>query len=462
MSRSVCVAGWTRCTLALIAVASAGAPVGAQVCDSTGPDAIVNFMGLGVTNYASLNGIEAYSVASSLANVGSVPLEFESDNNRHPTISQNVYRLKTVGGASRFEQVGMSWCFNTFFALAQGYCPTCVPTDGTTLGVRCASSENASIMGTITALTPRWQTNATTGAFLFPGANPPAGTTIARRLQVAISDLDPAQSGGGRYFVEHIVVSSHDAGALNNQNNASYREALISGSGTTWNMSITGTTQVEVPAIMAWRAADSGVTIVEVAVPDDGVFYVAGKATMILPDVWRYEYAVENLTSDRSAQGFAVPMPVGVTPTNIGFHDVNYHSGDGPGNVNFDGTDWATTLGGNLQWATQIFEENQSANALRWGTLYNFRFDTNVPPRAGDVTLTLFKPGAPNLVVASGLPIPTGPSCAADWNNSGVVDSQDFFDFVNDFFAESADFNGDTFTNSQDFFDFLAAMFAGC
>ena len=35
--------------------------------------------------------------------------------------------------------------------------------------------------------------------------------------------------------------------------------------------------------------------------------------------------------------------------------------------------------------------QNASANAIRWGTLYNFRFDANAAPQSGTITLGLWK-----------------------------------------------------------------------
>ena len=52
--------------------------------------------------------------------------------------------------------------------------------------------------------------------------------------------------------------------------------------------------------------------------------------------------------------------------------------------------------------------------------------------------------------------------CACDWNASGSVNSQDFFDFLADFFNGQANFDCTGGTNSQDFFEFLTCFFGGC
>ena len=49
------------------------------------------------------------------------------------------------------------------------------------------------------------------------------------------------------------------------------------------------------------------------------------------------------------------------------------------------------------------------------------------------------------------------------YNLGGGINTQDFFDFLNSFFAgnPSPDFDHDGVLNSQDFFEFLAPVFPG-
>ncbi|UCF69145.1 MAG: hypothetical protein JSV80_07640 [Acidobacteriota bacterium] len=89
-----------------------------------------------------------------------------------------------------------------------------------------------------------------------------------------------------------------------------------------------------------------------------------------------------------------MPIPFQSTPANIGFHDVEYHSGEP-----YDGADWTPQANASeVVWQTQPFAVNPDANALRWGTLYNFRFDLAAPPESGLVTLGMFQPGSPTEV----------------------------------------------------------------
>jgi len=84
---------------------------------------------------------------------------------------------------------------------------------------------------------------------------------------------------------------------------------------------------------------------------------------------------------------------------------VDYHSGEP-----FDGTDWTPTVTtSSVSWTTSAYAVNPNANALRWGTLYNFRFDANVAPGTSPVVIGLFRPGSPATVSPSTLtPGPCG------------------------------------------------------
>jgi len=425
-----------------------------------GPDVIVGDI-TDIRRWGAVGGITAYNVGTTSCNIGTQDAQWVVGTNQHPLIAQQMYRLKN----GRFEQLGQSWLKHTFGTVDNGICGTCNGHLGQVLGVGCSDPYSASQAGDVTLLGPKWQVNATTGDYAYPFYNnPPAPPTIGRRLQASTTDIDPAQNTGAQYFFEAMYITNDDSLAGNGLNNYSYRPVTIA-SATATPVASGGTLRMR-PAIKAWKSIDPSVTEVNADYIESNLtarFIVSAQATDNANGTWSYEYAVMNLNSNRSGRAFSVPVPVGVSITSMEFHDVAYHSGDGINGVAFDGTDWTPTLaGGQLTWATQPFAQNASANALRWATLYNFRFKASAPPMMGSASIELFKPGAggdPNSVAVIGVPVP---GCAADWDHNGVVNSQDFFQFIADFFNGNADFNHSGTTTSQDFFDFLSAFFTPC
>ena len=363
-------------------------------CDpGESPDVIVGDIDA-TRKWGVVGDVTAFSIATWSCNVGSCWLNWIDDpSNQHPGIGQNMFRLKD----GRYEQIGQSWLKHGFNALSLELCSVgCRPTFGTHLGVNCADPYSAGLNGDQTGLGPKFEVHAAAGSHPHPYTDQGTiGDAIYKRLQIHNDDLDPALNTGALYFVEGHYIAQDDAMAMNDDNNASYREILVSGSDGNFDIEVTDVTVREEPGISAWAANDAGVDQVSADVAIDGRFIVAAKATDLGGGVWHYEYAIQNYNSHRSAGSFSVPIPFESTPTNVGFHDVDYHSGEP-----FDGTDWSSqTNPTEIVWATDSFDVNQDANALRWGTLYNFRFDLDVPPVTGDVTLGLFRPGDPTEVL---------------------------------------------------------------
>ena len=141
--------------------------------------------------------------------------------------------------------------------------------------------------------------------------------------------------------------------------------------------------------------ADPSVTINEVDVSNEGRFYVGSKATNLGGGNWRYDYAVFNLNSHRSAGSFGVPFRAGTAVSNVSFRDVDYHSGEP-----YDNTDWTGAVGGSaVDWdSPATFAQNANTNALRWGTMYRYSFQADIGPGLGGVTIGLFRPGTPATV----------------------------------------------------------------
>jgi hypothetical protein len=139
------------------------------------------------------------------------------------------------------------------------------------------------------------------------------------------------------------------------------------------------------------------------------------KVTNPSTGVWHYEYALYNQNLDRSIQSFRVPLGPGVNISNIGFHAPPQHPGfanDGTFNSQgYSSTPWSVTQdASSITWSTETLAQNQNANAIRFGTLYNFRFDADQAPNFTDATVGFFKTGSPAAVVIQApgdVPAPT-------------------------------------------------------
>jgi len=389
------------------ALASISAALLVSCCALTaagaGPDVIVGELP-DVSNYTSggaIGGKRSYSVGTTSCNIGDQPLLWISSTNQHPVISGNMYRLLN----GRFEQIGQSWLKHGFTALQGTVCDTCSGQwpNGSRLGVGCSDPYSSGLNGSQGGLGPKSEVNASTGNFPYPWVNRGSSTNeLGKRLVVNDTDIGIA---GAQHFVASMYVAPDDALAGNSNNNQSFRPISV---GANKSIALTGSTQRTKPAIFAWKEnglgagiIDPDVQLVAADVPNDGRFWIGVKATNLGSGQWRYEYAVQNFTSHRSGQSFSIPLPAGAVVTNIGFHDVDYHSGEP-----FSGTDWTSAVGpSNISWSTQTFTQNSNANALRFDTLYNFRFDCNLPPSNGAATIGLFRSGpTPSISAASVVP----------------------------------------------------------
>jgi hypothetical protein len=167
--------------------------------------------------------------------------------------------------------------------------------------------------------------------------------------------------------------------------------------------------------------------------------------------------------------------------TNIGFHGVFAHSGEPYPNTALNPTNWTgTRSGGTVTWACAPYEAatlGNSSNAIRWGTLYNFRFDSNTAPQDAPVTIGLFKPasaGSPATSVTGAVKAPTAPPnpCGnQDFNGDGDFgtdqDIEAFFACLGGTCCATcwpggSDFNGDgDFGTDQDIEAFFRVLSGG-
>jgi subtilisin-like proprotein convertase family protein len=387
----------TACTvLGLMAGSAAAQPV----CGGApGPDVIVGDIN-GVSNFTVTGGLDAISLGTTSCNMGQANLLWNATPaNTHPVIGGTLYRYQVVNGAAHFDQIGQSWLKHAFTALTQNLCCTCNGQGGAVLGVGCSDPYTSDRNGSQGGLGPKYQVNAHTG--FYPTGTPPRPSGgNAGRLEFLPADVAATPGGTGqnlRFFGECQYVTPDDAAANNQNNNASYREMSVTGTGD-FNFAFAGNTVRGAPAVRAWRAIDATVTQTDVQVAGDGLYIVSSKATPIAGGMFHYEYVVYNMNGDRDGGSFSVPVPDAAAVTNMGFNCPVYRYGDGNGGASFSSTPWTTNrANGVVTWSTQSLCQNGNANAIRWGNSFSFRFDSDAAPVAGgNVGVGLWKPGTPS------------------------------------------------------------------
>lgn len=350
---------------------------------------------IGPRVYADSDGVAALTIGTTSCNAGDKVLEWRPlPENRHPVITLNMYRLLD----GRMTQIGQSWAKHGFVALQHNACNfgcRAHPT-GNGLGIGCSDPYGASNnMGPY--LGSRRLVDPFTGAYdgsvaqqeleSFQPVSP-----IDHGLQVKEADLEVP---GARYFMEGHYVAGDDARAGNGNNNVSHVEVKISRDASgdlVIDIVNPGPrpTQRELPAIRAWPYAEFAV---HDGAPADGRIMVAHNVIRLSRTNYRYEYAVYNMNSARGVATFSVPAGA-AEPANIGMSAVFSHGEP------WSNDPWTSKVeGGRVTWSTQGFGENQNANAIRWGTTYNFWFESTSAPARGEARLGYFKPGGGNAPV---------------------------------------------------------------
>ncbi len=366
-----------------------------------------------------------YSIGTDSCNIGTVPVDWcdqtfscrtttdefhpiaPASSDDHSVIAQNLYRLKN----GRFEQIGASFLKHGFVS-TNSPDPACVwndggkpnsncispPAGGDQLGLGCTDFYSAGLNGG-RPLGRRSEVQVAGGDHPPSEGGGETNDSYDQRIVVAESDLDPAQNVGALYWVEGQYVVRDDARAGNGLNNASHRSATVGGL-PRLDLTLTGTTVREQPAIFAWQSIDPEVEMVVVDkdtfftgeeadppvapgtfYPDYTVterFHAARKMTKngegLLP--LHFEYAIYNINSDTSANSFTIDFGSSVELDNVGFRDLAHHSGEP-----YDTSDWTIDVdgpNGTITWTAVDAGEN--TNALRWGFTFNFWFDASHGP----------------------------------------------------------------------------------
>lgn len=337
------------------------------------------------------NGQVGVSFQNQLCNPGTINIEWRAPMlPDHPKFGFLVARTEN----GRIVQISdWSYCKHAFYALSSpSVCGgTCQSTNGSQLGVSCSDIYSNSNNGSRTYLGPPSEIDPWLGTWnpvgsYFDVGDPATGTGAADGVRslnttgfdavknrVTINEQSLVGATAGSLFFQIFVICEGEPVA-NRDDNLRSRPFTLTWGGTSWTAATTGTSTYG-SVLSRWTGATSAQGQNG---NDDGRFEVAVKVSGPVDGRWHYEYAVLNIDNSRGGAAFRLPLCQGATVSNLGFRDIDQD----PLN------NWtAAVQGSELVWST-------GSNAQNWNQLFNFWFDSDVAPVAGNATIDQARIGA--------------------------------------------------------------------
>jgi hypothetical protein len=348
----------------------------------------------------------AMAPSAELGNVGTADIEWfqsiapdsyggQSTLGQHPYLIMHLYR--SSGGV--LNQIGRSDLKHAFFSANYG-CPC--PADQI-LYKGCLDLYSTSTNAWRSRLAPREELTSSTGNWTSLGSHFDGSPVddyrdhdegdhpnpFEHRLTATTEDL---LTPGASYFIEAWYLAKGDMDIFNSMG---YR-GVAPQQGQSWTFPFTDSGLTHGSVLDAWVDPDSPPPASSTTMVDTGAGHLklAVQTSPLADGFYHYEVALMNLDFDRQVRSLSVTLPDGAVVRAPGFDDVD----------DDEGNDWRLTVPGDIAtWATD--DGDPAVNALDWATLYNFRFDTNVAPADGQLTLGVLEPGEPStLQVAARLP----------------------------------------------------------
>jgi hypothetical protein len=363
----------------------------------------------GRTGPAWPNGTAGVSIGHSMANCGSVHVPWYGQQNGvmvdpYPKIAfllarESGGRMVQISGKSFMKHSRIAFNFS-----GGSPCGPCQSGPSQTFRIGCFDIYSAGFNGSRTNLGPTtevdpwlgtWdplgsyfdigdpaQANYPAPADSVQSLDPTGFDQVKNRMEVPEIEL----SASGNFYGQNQVVVIGEPVA-NRGNNLVSANMDFWWDGTQWNA--VGGSAVQAGSVLnRWSGAT---TSMGQNGNDDGRFLVAVKVTGPVDGMWHYEYAVHNIDNHRGGASLRIPVCATARVENLGFRDIDQDPLD----------DWSMTRnGGSIDFLAS------ASNPLDWNTFYNFYFDSDAAPVAGDVSIDQARlgPGALSVDVATTVP----------------------------------------------------------